>query len=55
MFQGALLEWALRECGEMAAGADQINTAVDRVNTISIDNREHIGFLAGEVARFKVE
>ena len=40
---------------EMAAGAVQINTAVDRVNTISIENKDHIGTLATEVARFKVD
>jgi len=40
---------------EMASGADQINTAVTDVNEISIKNREGIGKLIAEVARFKVE
>jgi methyl-accepting chemotaxis protein len=40
---------------EMASGADQINVAVTRVNTISGQNKENIGVLAQEVAKFKVE
>jgi methyl-accepting chemotaxis protein len=40
---------------EMASGADQINIAINRVNTISGDNKEHIQTLTAEVARFKVE
>jgi methyl-accepting chemotaxis protein len=40
---------------EMATGADQVNQAVNRVNTISGDNREHINTLVQEVAKFKVE
>jgi len=40
---------------EMAAGADQINTAVTRVNDLSGKNRENIETLLAEVSRFKVE
>jgi hypothetical protein len=40
---------------EMAAGAHQINTAVNHVNGISGKNREGIGGLMQEVSRFKVE
>jgi methyl-accepting chemotaxis protein len=40
---------------EMASGANQINVAVNQVNEISGRNREGIGTLIKEVARFKVE
>jgi methyl-accepting chemotaxis protein len=40
---------------EMAAGAEQINVAVTRVNAISRENKENIGVLVREVAKFKVE
>ncbi|HCC37684.1 MAG TPA: methyl-accepting chemotaxis protein [Treponema sp.] len=40
---------------EMASGADQINTAVNRVNELSGKNRENIDMLLKEVAKFKVE
>jgi methyl-accepting chemotaxis protein len=40
---------------EMATGADQINVAVNRVNTISGQNRDTIDVLVREVAKFKVE
>jgi methyl-accepting chemotaxis protein len=40
---------------EMAAGADQINVAVNRVNTISGENKENIDVLVREVTKFKVE
>jgi methyl-accepting chemotaxis protein len=40
---------------EMASGADQINIAVDRVNSISGDNKDNIDGLVQEVSRFKVE
>jgi methyl-accepting chemotaxis protein len=40
---------------EMASGADQINTAVVRVNAISGTNRENIDVLISEVSKFKVE
>jgi methyl-accepting chemotaxis protein len=39
---------------EMASGADQINVAVNRVNTISGENRESIDILVKEVSKFKV-
>jgi methyl-accepting chemotaxis protein len=40
---------------EMASGADQINVAVNRVNTISGENKNNIDILVREVSRFKVE
>jgi methyl-accepting chemotaxis protein len=40
---------------EMAAGADQINVAVNRVNAISGENKESINILVAEVSKFKVE
>ncbi|MDR1307186.1 MAG: methyl-accepting chemotaxis protein [Treponema sp.] len=40
---------------EMASGADQINIAVNRVNTISGTNKENIDVLVREVSKFKVE
>ena len=40
---------------EMAAGADQINVAVNRVNEISGQNKDNIDVLVKEVSRFKVE
>jgi methyl-accepting chemotaxis protein len=39
---------------EMAAGAGQITTAVNRVNDISVENKKQIETLIGEVSRFKV-
>jgi methyl-accepting chemotaxis protein len=40
---------------EMAAGANQINVAVTRVNTISGQNKDNINVLVNEVSKFKVE
>jgi methyl-accepting chemotaxis protein len=40
---------------EMATGTDQINVAVNRVNTISGENKENIDVLVREVSKFKVE
>jgi methyl-accepting chemotaxis protein len=40
---------------EMATGAEQINIAVNRVNTISGQNKDNIDILVNEVSRFKVE
>jgi len=40
---------------EMANGADQINTAVNEVNEISIKNKDNIGALMEEIGKFKVE
>jgi methyl-accepting chemotaxis protein len=39
---------------EMAAGAEQISSAVSRVREISGENKEQIEALRGEVSRFKV-
>jgi len=39
---------------EMATGAEQINDAVNKVNEITIKNREKIGLLVREVSLFKV-
>ncbi|GHV45467.1 methyl-accepting chemotaxis protein [Spirochaetia bacterium] len=39
---------------EMAKGAEQINIAVNRVNEISVANRDNIGALGTEVSKFKV-
>jgi methyl-accepting chemotaxis protein len=38
----------------MASGAEQIDTAVHKVNDISIENKNQIEQLMTEVARFKV-
>jgi methyl-accepting chemotaxis protein len=40
---------------EMAAGADQINTAITAVNDISNANKKHINILVAEVSKFKVD
>ncbi|MDR2136620.1 MAG: methyl-accepting chemotaxis protein [Treponema sp.] len=40
---------------EMAAGADEISAAVNRVNEISLLNREYINTLVEAVTKFKVE
>jgi methyl-accepting chemotaxis protein len=39
---------------EIASGAEQIDTAVNRVNDISMENKNQIELLMTEVARFKV-
>jgi methyl-accepting chemotaxis protein len=39
---------------EMASGAEQIDTAVNRVNDISVENKKQIELLIMEVSRFKV-
>jgi methyl-accepting chemotaxis protein len=39
---------------EMAAGAQQVNTAVNKINDISAKNKENIGLLVKEVSMFKV-
>jgi methyl-accepting chemotaxis protein len=44
-----------RGMNEMAAGADQINATVNRVDTISGENKQSIDILVGEVAKFKIE
>jgi methyl-accepting chemotaxis protein len=40
---------------EMATGADEINVAVNRVNTISGENKKSIDVLVKEVSKFKIE
>jgi methyl-accepting chemotaxis protein len=40
---------------KMAASANQINEAVNRVNQISAANKDHVNSLVTEVSRFKVE
>jgi methyl-accepting chemotaxis protein len=40
---------------EMDTGADQINVAVSRVNTITGENKASIDVLVSEVSKFKVE
>jgi methyl-accepting chemotaxis protein len=52
---GNVTEEITRGVNEMASGADQINAAVNRVNEISVDNKEHIASLVTEVSKFKVE
>ncbi|MDR2479457.1 MAG: methyl-accepting chemotaxis protein [Treponema sp.] len=57
--EGKNLEMVTQEItggmNEMAVGADQINVAVNQVNNISTHNKENIGVLVAEVAKFKVE
>jgi methyl-accepting chemotaxis protein len=52
---GIVTEEITRGVNEMATGADEINAAVNRVNEISVDNKEHITLLVTEVSKFKVE
>ncbi|MDR2477959.1 MAG: methyl-accepting chemotaxis protein, partial [Treponema sp.] len=40
---------------EMAGGAEQINTAINRVTEISDANKEHINTLFAEVSKFRIE
>jgi methyl-accepting chemotaxis protein len=40
---------------EMAKGANQVNVAVDRVNNLSNDNKQHIDTLVKEISKFKIE
>jgi methyl-accepting chemotaxis protein len=57
--EGTNLEMVTQEItngmNEMAAGADQINAAVNQVNDISGKNKENIEILVREVSRFTVE
>ncbi|GHU21374.1 methyl-accepting chemotaxis protein [Spirochaetia bacterium] len=39
---------------EISTGAEHINGAVGRVNTISVQNKEHISVLVESISRFKV-
>jgi methyl-accepting chemotaxis protein len=56
--ESARLEKATQEISgninEMDAGVGQINDAVNSANEISVTNKNHIGTLVGEVAKFKV-
>jgi methyl-accepting chemotaxis protein len=40
---------------EMASGADQINSAVNRVSEISVENKNHIDTLVAEISKFMVD
>jgi methyl-accepting chemotaxis protein len=40
---------------EMASGADEINVAINQVNTISGENKGNIDVLVQEVSKFKIE
>jgi methyl-accepting chemotaxis protein len=40
---------------EMASGAEEINVAINRVNSISGENKENIDVLVKEVSKFKIE
>jgi methyl-accepting chemotaxis protein len=40
---------------EITSGVEQIDAAVNRVNSISADNKENISILVDEVSRFKLE
>jgi methyl-accepting chemotaxis protein len=57
--EGKNLEMATQEItngmNEMASGADQINIAVNEVNTISEQNKDNIDILVKEVSKFKVD
>ncbi|MHB9295388.1 putative methyl-accepting chemotaxis protein [Pillotina sp. SPG140] len=57
--EGKNLEMATQEItngmNEMSVGASQINIAVNRVNSISLDTKENIEVLVKEVSRFKVD
>jgi methyl-accepting chemotaxis protein len=39
---------------EMSSGIEQINQAVHRISTLSMDNHHHINILVQEISRFKV-
>jgi methyl-accepting chemotaxis protein len=56
--ESKMLERITEEIGsgmeEMASGAEQIDTAVNRVNDISVENKKQIEQLMAEVSRFKV-
>ena len=44
-----------RSTGEVLNKFEVIDTAVNRINSISTDNKENITILVNEVSRFKVE
>lgn len=39
---------------EMASGSQRIDSAINQVNGISVENKKKIEALMGEVSRFKV-
>ena len=43
------------DIAEIAAGAEYINSAVERVHAITTNNKEHISAMAKEVEQYKVE
>ena len=51
---GAMSDNIAASITEMAAGTSEINCSVQEINEISIRNKESIGNLVGEVARFKI-
>jgi methyl-accepting chemotaxis protein len=57
--EGRNLEMATQEIAsgisEMVIGADQINIAINRINSISGTNKESIDVLVREVSKFKIE
>ncbi|MHB9293856.1 putative methyl-accepting chemotaxis protein [Hollandina sp. SP2] len=52
---GQLTEEIAGGIQEIATGAEQINSSMDRVAGISADNRERIQALMGEVSKFTIE
>jgi methyl-accepting chemotaxis protein len=52
---GAVTQEIANGMSEMATGTDQINVAINRINTISGENKEHIELLVKEVSKFKVD
>ncbi|MDR2470723.1 MAG: methyl-accepting chemotaxis protein [Treponema sp.] len=52
---GRVTEEIANGMNEMAAGVTQINSAVHRVNEITIDNQDQISVLVREVERFKID
>jgi methyl-accepting chemotaxis protein len=52
---GQLTEEIAGGVQEIATGAEQINSSMDRVAGISVDNQERIHALIGEVSKFTIE
>ncbi|MDR2501063.1 MAG: methyl-accepting chemotaxis protein [Treponema sp.] len=52
---GSLTDEVSKGVQEMSNGADQVNVAVDRVSSLSNENKQHIDTLVREISRFKVE
>jgi methyl-accepting chemotaxis protein len=53
-FSGGISHATVTAVNEMAAGADQVNAAVNNVNGITSQNRDAIDALLKEVSRFKI-